>query len=537
MFFLSDSNVFLIPEVDGSKPVSYKLTHGCEATQVTAQNGEISEKLDMAPVSETKTPVMINSEERRETITPDTSDLPKIEQTKRKDTLSVITENKSEEDLANQAQQEQNKPVEAMQVESSKDPELTDKTGHKNLSATKEIKTDESEETKPELVTVKEGYSLATPKQKAILANEGQHCTQINDVRENKSKKQQRPGVADCGLPSAAKNKEIDFDNFQPGTSSKQNENENVVSSLSSSTPVDDSRKKLQTSLELSDIPPAFEQFYSGKDSALNSFSGSPDLQPMKKSGNAANRAGERLENKNVNEVEKGEKTATVKQSYDDENSRVAPVDSLWILQNTSDDEKRFRKRNEERRTSDNKNKRKRVTENDGKTGEVVPHTTIEQSDVSDEETEKESLGKPRENHAEEHSTEEKKNEEKPRKRRASEPDVHFEPLSPLMEDRESSNTFLNLSGTQSAKVKRNKSLVARGISKVFGTKRNATHDEFDLKEIRQEKKKKKKDKEGKTKNLQLHEGSDDKSSSRKFGGLFSRGKKKEKYANQSDRK
>lgn len=563
MFLLSDSKVFHTPEADGSKPVSDKLTHGYVATQVTAQNGEISEKLDMAHVSETKAPVVINSEERHGTITPDRSNLPKIEQKKRKDTLSVITEDKSEEDLANQTQQEQNKPVKAMQVETSKRPELTDKSGnlavvtgaHEGQSTTTEIKT-ESGEAKPELVTVKEGYTLATPKQKAILANEGQDCAQINDVRESKSNKQQRPGVADCSLPSAAKNKGTDSGNVQPVTPSKQIENENVVNSLTSSTPVNDTRKKLQTSLELSDIPSAFEQFDSGKDSTLNSFACSPDLQPTKMSGNAASRVEERLENKKVNEVEECEKTATVKKSHDDENSRCAADDSLWVLQNASDD-KRFRKRNEEKRTNDNKNKRKRSTENAGKTGDVGPHITIDQSDIFDEETEKDSLGKPRENHAEEHITEEKKNEEKPRKRRASEPDVHFEPLSPLMEDRESSNTFLNPSGSQSAKVKRNKSLVARGISKVFRTKRkyktdkednnvssssvvsdiNGPHDDFDLKENRQEKKMKRKDKEGKTKDLPLHEGSDGKSSSRKFGGLFSRGKKKEKNANQSDRK
>ncbi|XP_068703730.1 uncharacterized protein [Montipora foliosa] len=164
------------------------------------------------------------------------------------------------------------------------------------------------------------------------------------------------------------------------------------------------------------------------------------------------------------------------------------------------------------------------------------------------------------------------------------------------MELRDPANTSLTPpSNTSSSKVKRNKSLVARGISKMFGSRHkykvdkvgkgmaaavsdseknsaspdecdlkencnekknkkeksfkrhsskrkpdkttvdsadyNLNHDEIDLKEDQYGKKKKKKQAEKTDKFREGHtsEDSEGKSSNRKFGGLFSRSKKKDK--------
>lgn len=540
--------------------------------KVATGNGEISQKLEMEPVNETKAPAVNSLEGSAGTLTRDQSDFPtsKIEQNKR-DVLSVITESKSEEDVANQTQEEQSKQV--REVESSKDTHnfdkhthapagvhLADKTGdlvivngvHEDLFSTEAIQ-NKNDEARPELVTVKEGYSLAAPKQKVILANGGQNCAELNGTsnekgigqREDESRGQQRTVDVNNGLfPSDSTNKERDPDKFQRGTGSKQNKNDNIVGSFTSSTPIKDSHDKLQTSLALSDIPLDFEQLdaSSGKDNRLNSSVISPEREPT---------------NNKVDEIEKGGKPETVNQSHSVEKSRDDADDSLWVLQVPRGEEKGRRKRNEEKRNNENKNKRKRSTENGGEPERVIPQVIVDPSDVF-EQNEKDSLEEPKEQQRERNDSEDEDEDEKPRKRRASEPDVRFEPLSPLMEDRESNNTFLNPSAAQSAKVKRNKSLVARGISKMFGGKRkykvdkeekdispvtgdsdiNTTQDEFEFKENRKEKKKKlKKYKGEKKKEPQSAEDGDYRSPSRKFGGLFSRGKKKEKNFNQTDMK
>ena len=531
--------------------------------KVAIGNGEISQKLEMEPVNETKVPAVNSLEGSAGTLTRDQSDFPtsKIEQNKR-DVLSVITESKSEEDVANQTQEEQSRQV--REVESSKDTHsfdkhthapagvhLADKTGdlvivngvHEDLFSTEAIQ-NRNDKARPELVTVKEGYSLAAPKQKVILANEEQNCAELNGTcnekgigqREDDSRGQQRTVDVNNGLfPLDSTNKR--------GTGPKQNKNDNIVGSFTSSTPIKDSHDKLQTSLASSDIPLDFEQLdaSSGKDNSLNSSVISPEREPT---------------NNKVNEIEKCGKPETVNQSHSVEKSHDDADDSLWVLQVPRDEEKGLRKRNEEKKRN-NENKRKRRTENGGEPERVIPRVIVDPSDVF-EQNEKDSLEEPKEQHRERNDSEDEDEDEKPRKRRASEPDVRFEPLSPLMEDRESNNTFLNPSSAQSAKVKRNKSLVARGISKMFGGKRkykvdkeekdvspvtedsdiNTTQDEFEFKENRKEKKKKlKKYKGEKKKEPQSAEGGDYKSPSRKFGGLFSRGKKKEKNFNQTDMK
>ena len=568
--------------VDGDVRDKTQLDH-----KVAMGNGEISQKLEMEPVNETKAPAVNSLEGSAGTLTSDQSDFPtsKIEQNKR-DVLSVITESKSEEDVANQTQEEHSRQV--TEVESLKDSHsfdkhthasagahLAGKTGdllivngvHKDLFSTEAIQ-NKNGEARPELVTVKEGYSLAAPKQKVILANEGQNGAELNGIsnekgigqRENESRGQQRTADVNNGLsPLDLANKERESDKFQPGTGSKQNKNENIVGSFISSTPIKDSHDKLQTSLALSDIPLVFEQLdsTSGKDNRSNSSGVSPEREPTESAGNAADDRERFKENNKVDEIEKGGKPETVNQSHSDEKSRDDADDSLWVLQVPRGGEKGLRKRNEEKRNNENKYKRKRSTENSGEPERVIPRVIVDPSDVF-EQNEKDDLEQPREQHTERNDREDEDEEEKPRKRRASEPDVRLEPLSPLMEDRESNNTFLNPSTARSAKVKRNKSLVGRGISKMFGSKRkykvdkeekdispvtgdsdiNTTHDEFEFKENRQEKKKKlKKYKGEKKKELQSAEGGDHKSPSRKFGGLFSRGKKKGKNSNQTDMK
>lgn len=564
-----------MPEVDDNAPVSAnssKMFVDGDVTdktqldhKVATGNGEISQKFETEPVNETKAPAVNSLEGSAGTLTRDQNDFPtsKIEQNKR-DVLSVITESKSEEDVANQTQEEHSRQV--TEVESLKDSHsfdkhthaqagahLADKTGdllivngvHEDLFSTEAIQ-NKNGEARPELVTVKEGYSLAAPKQKVILANEGQSGAELNGIgnekgigqRENESRGQQRTADVNNGL-------------FP--------KNENIVGSFISSTPIKDSHDKLQTSLALSDIPLVFEQLdsTSGKDNRSNSSGVSPEREPTESAGNAADGRERFKENNKVDEIEKGGKPETVNQSHSDEKSRDDAHDSLWVLQVPRAEEKGLRKRNEEKRNKENKDKRKRSIENSGKPERVIPRVIVDPSDVF-EQNEKDGLEEPREQHTERNDREDEDEEENPRKRRASEPDVRLEPLSPLMEDRESNNTFLNPSTAQSAKVKRNKSLVVRGISKMFGGKRkykvdkeekdislvtgdsdvNTTHDEFEFKENRQDKKKKlKKYKGEKKKELQSAEGGDHKSPSRKFGGLFSRGKKKEKNSNQTDMK
>ena len=289
---------------------------------------------------------------------------------------------------------------------------------------------------------MKEGYSLAAPKQKVILANEGQNCTELNGIfnekgvgrHENDSKEQQRTVDGNSGLFSLdSTNKERDSDKFQPGTRPKQNENKNIVGSFTSSTPVKlDSNDKLKTSLALSDIPVAFEQLdsSSGKDNRLNSSVFSPEREPKENVGNVADDR-EGLEG----DIENGGKPETVNQSPSGKKSRDDADDSLWVLQVP---------RNEDRRNNENKFKRKRSTENDGQPERVVPLVTVDPSDAF-EQNGKDSLEEPKVQHAERYDREDEDEEEKPSKRRASEPDISFEPLSPLMEDRESNNMFLSL--------------------------------------------------------------------------------------------
>jgi len=102
---------------------------------------------------------------------------------------------------------------------------------------------------------------------------------------------------------------------------------------------------------------------------------------------------------------------------------------------------------------------------------------------------------------------------------------------------------------------------MARGFSKMFGSKRKykvdkeqkdtsyssesdnrMAHEEFDLrgnhsKEKKEKKKKRKESSEKKSDGQQTNGHGADSKSPRKFGGLFSRGKKKEKHTHQNARK
>ena len=565
--------MFVIPEVDESTPVSANQNEvfldGALKDQTrkddeaALKNGETSDKLKMPPVEGTKPAVLNNLEKRAGNVTRDTGDLSTIEENKREYGLSVVVEAKPKEGVASMAQEEPNKVI--REVKSAKDSNSTesergvaDKNDelvivngvYEDMNSTETTQNNDSE-AKPELVTVKEGYSLAAPKQQVMLANEGQNSEKSNGVlpteKSTGQQEQQRTGDTISGLLPLETTNKRDSGEFRPKAMPKQNGCESTVGSSASATPVEDSSDKLKTSLELSDIPLTFEHLNSRKDNTLTSSPIPQQHGPKKSAANVKDRNEGLLQNGKLERTEKGGKTYTTDQSHSDEISRDVADDSPWILQLPSSSEKP----NIER-----KNKRKRSSEN-GTAEQAVPRVTIEQSDVFERSDVNDTLEERNESGTEEQN-EKDTEDEKPRKRRASEPDVRFEPLSPLMEDRESNNTFLNPSGAQSAKVKRNKSFVSRGLSKMFGGKRkykvdkedknsssvpvdsadnNTTHDEFDFKENRQEKKKKKKDRNERRNEGQLPPGGDDKSPSRKFGGLFSRGKKKEKNSNQNERK
>jgi len=572
------SKVFVIPEVDESKPVAGNLNEvfvngdvkGETQTndEVAAKNGEVSEKLDMPPVSGKRAPVINNVLQREENLTRDTNDFSTKEQNKGNNVLSVLTETKLDKDVEIGTAEENNeKETEMESLEHSHsidkltppsiDKNIPDKNGtlaingvHEHLSS-KEMTRKENGEAEPELVTVKEGYNLAAPKQKVMLPYEGQNSAKLNDVLsneksvgqpENKSRQQERTADINSDLlPLEVSNEEKDARVFRPPPTTNQNSCESTAGSYATA-----ANNKPKTSLELSNIPLTFEKSDTGKDNSLNS-----SLVSKKSAEYAAEKGEENLQKSKVNEIKKGGKTDTVNQSRGDKKSRDAADDNLWVLKVPAGEETGLTIRSEENRNDERKNKRKRSTENDKKPEQVIPLVTIDQSEVF-ERTEKETTGEVSDNRAERHNREDDE-DEKPRKRRVSEPDARMEPLSPLMEDRESNNMFFNPSGAQTVKVKRNKSLMSRGLSKMFGgSKRkyktdkgekdispvpgdsdnNATRGEFDFKENRREKKKRKQDRSDKKNEGQSHEGGGDKSPSRKLGSLFSRGKKKEKTSN-----
>ena len=564
MFCLSDQSVFILPEV-GENAVSGPTNLPDVFIEEKEKNErQLVDKADNSEASLNAAKYHVDNlpVERTGRITRDPSQ--STTDRKKADVLSIIPEANSEKDnLANHVRDDKYDNEAGNVQKSSKDFQICEKRtppdfdegnvvnkngelvflngvdDHEDLRFTGRNLTEDVKE-KPELVTVKEGYNISSPKQKVMLVNESREKSVGS--HENYITEQQ-------GTASDKTNEERGSDKFASETTVKENVCARTVDCASSARSVNSSNKS-QTPLEMGDVSLAFDRSETRKED-LNSLRVSSSETGPEESAKIAPKRTQKFEGypenpNNVNDLGNVGKTDSSNQSEkskalrdigptenvreSDKNSHVAQ-DSPWITHQLHPDAE---KQIEEKGNYERKNKRKRSAPENEKPEQIVPRLIIDQSNVS-ERNENEKLER------------DEDEEDKPRKRRASEPGPHFEPLSPLMEAGNSNNDFLNTTGAQSGKVKRNKSFVSRGLSKMFGGKRKykaekdslagpvdfdkiSTHDESDFKVNRREKKKKKKDK-GDQKNFNegLSPENIDKSPSRKFGGLFSRGKKKEK--------
>lgn len=538
---------------------------------------EKSEEISAIPVDETKSPADNMSEETSATMKQEpgksavTADATKTEEDG--EIPSAVKEDELNGDIfAIRAKEELDKKEETIKSSLDSlnvdrfDRSVSDMNG--NLITVNGVHEDSSPtetpekvqvDSKPELVTVKESYSLAAAKQKVAFAEKGSHDTEIDGTfslssenytgqHENSYKQQQ--------LPAEVQTKGRDVE------TRKLNDREKTETSSTSATQVDDSNNKLKTSLKSSDIPLAFDRQEVRND---------PKLIPPKvlqeheleNTGNISAGRPQVLQNTEV--TEKGGKTDLANQSQSIKTSREVQDDSPWVLQLPQGGELASRKISDQKRNNISNRRTERKQENKqsavkDKKALVLPTLTINQSDglnVDRNRKHSEELSKSGKEHT--------KKVEKTRPRRTSESDLNtlspLSPLSPLMEDQESNSTFLHPPGAQGTKVRKNKSFMARGFSKMFGSKRKykldkeqkdtsyssesdniMAHEEFDLRAnhntVKTEKKKKKKERnEKKSDELSTDENGADKKSSRKFGGLFSRGKKKEKHSNHNERK
>ena len=540
---------------------------------------EISEKVSVVPVEERKSPVVNMSEKMHKTMKQEPGDSAKAYAVKTEEDQeihSAVKEDKSNEDLfAIQAKHEIDKKETT--IESSWDSLNVDRTGRGVSDKNSEVimingvhedmlLTETQVDSKPELVTVKEGYSLLAPKQKVEFAKEGSDDTVVNGTFSSpnedgqcKNGYEQERRLNDqfsSLLPVEVDNKRRDFNTFESKSTTKQNGREKTETSSTSATQVDDSNRKLKTSLELSDIPLGFDRAEIGNDSDLICPEVAQEREPEKSGQFSAGRS-RALQNTALSE--NGGKTDVASQSQNIKKSHEVEDDSPWVLQLPKGGDLGLRKRGEQK---GNNNSNRRTEHRQDKPSEVkdrrapvLPTVTIDQRD-------KLNVDRNREHASEElrESGEENTNEVEPlRPRTTSETDLSglrpLSPLSPLMEDQESNSTLLHPSGAQATKVKRNKSIMARGFSKMFGSKRKykvdkeqrdtaayssesdnrMAHEEFDLRENhnteKKEKKKKKKKSSGEKKDGKTDEHGTDNKSSRKLGGLFSRGKKKEKHS------
>lgn len=575
-----------VDHVFGSEDKVENKTHQRE--EIAEKSEEISEKRSVVPVEETKSPAVNTSEEMPATMKQEPGDSAIADATKteeHREMLPAVQEDTLNEDIfAIQAKEESDKKEKTIKSSwdsldvdktdrnvSDKNSELVMVNGvHEELSPT-ETPTKTQVNSRPELVTVKEGYSLVAPKQKVAFAEEGNDDATINGTfsllnenntgqRENDYKRQQKPDDhVSSLLPVEVEYKGRNFNTFESKSPTKQNDPEKTVASLTSATQVGDSNRKLKTSLELSDIPLAFDRPEVRNDPKLIRSEVSQEREP-EITGKIS--VGKPLALQNTALSEKGGKIDVTNQSQSNKESREVEDDSPWVLQLPQGGDLGLRKRSEQKsnRRTEHKQRNKQSDIKD-KQALVLPTATIDQSDKlsvdRDGEHALEELNESREEHNEE--------VEPPRPRRTSESDLSglrpLSPLSPLMEDQESNSTFLHPSGAQSAKVKRNKSFMARGFSKMFGSKRKykvdkeqkdtsyssesdnrMAHEEFDLrgnhsKEKKEKKKKRKESSEKKSDGQQTNGHGADSKSPRKFGGLFSRGKKKEKHTHQNARK
>lgn len=553
-------------------------------------NEEKSSKRDSAPVYDTKSSGVDITEENVETSKEDAKDVTMIDVSKTDEIRepAEMKKRKSSEDMSEiQTEEELNKMAkriksfgDSFQVGkadksvSDKNIELATMNGvHEDLSCDK-TPDKMQDDSKPELVTVKEGYSLAAPKQKVSFGEErhdnGRLDGTVSNVentepRKNSSKEQHTSYAHVSGaLPLETEIKDKDSNVLEPKSTVKQDDYENTVASSTSTSQVDDSTRKLQTSVHLSDIPVTFDRPGDEKEPTLNYSNVSQEHETGKTTQVSAAERTQPVQNNTPSE--NGGKTDTANQSQSSKNSHDAENDSPWVLQLPQNGNLGPRRRNEDNRNNENYKMNEQKEENKKSEAKekheqiLVPNVTIEQSNsLKGWDNEKQTLEEPSDGESEGHSSERVQ-----KRRRLSEPDLSLRPLSPLMEDQESNSKLLNPSAGQSAKVKKSKSFMARGFSKMFGSKRKykvdkelkensyssetenqMTQAEFDLKENHsgEEKKRKKKKKkkveeqDGREKTSDGQSADENKRSPRKFGGIFSRGKKKEKHSHPNENK
>ena len=573
-------------------------THQREEKAIKSE--EISEKRSVVSVKETKSPAVSNmSEEMHETMKQEPGNSAIADAAKTEKCLESSAEQKNnlnEDKFTNHAKRELDKKEKTIESSwgSSKvdktDRSVSDKNGelvmvngvHVDLSSTEtpeKIQVD----SKPELVTVKEGYSLVAQKQKVAFAKEGKDDSVVNGTFsspienntgqcENGYKQEERlDDQVSSLLPVDNENKER-----ESKSTTKQNDREKSETSSISATQVDDSNRKMETSLELSDIPPGFNRPEVRNDPKLIRPEVSQGRE-LEKSGKFS--AGRPQALKNSALSENGGKTDFANQSESIKKSPEVEDDSPWVLQLPQGRDLGSRKRNEQKRN--NNSSRRTENKQEDKQSEikdkqtlVLPTVTINQSDKLNVDRNREHALEELSGSGEQHTEEEL---ESLRPRTTIESDLSgfrpLSPLSPLMEDQEPNSTFLQPSGSQGTKVKKNKSFMTRGFSKMFGSKRKykvdkgqkdssyssesdnrMAQEDFDLRENhntekkekknreefdlrknhnteKKENKKKKKKSSGERKDGQIVEHGADSKSPRKLGGLFSRGKKKEKQS------
>ena len=538
---------------------------------------EISAKRSVVPVEESKSPAVNISEEMHDTMKqgPGKSAIAVATKTEGgREIPSEVQKNELNEDkFSIQTKEEVDKKEKT--AKSSWDSLNVDKT-HRSVSdkngelvmvngVHEDLLPSETPEKaqvdlKPQLVTVKEGYSLVAPKQKVVFAKEGNGDTRMNGTcsspnedntgqRENDYEQQRRLDTHVSSLSPVEVEKKERLNTFESKSTMKQNDPKKIETGSTSGAQVDDSNHKIKTSLELSDIPVAFDRSQVRNDPKLTRSEVLQERKPEK--------TGKALAGRSQALSENGGKTDVANQSQS-----MVEDDSPWVLQLPQGGEIGSRKRNEQKRNNNSRHRRTEREQEDtqseikDKRAVVLPSVTIDQSDKLDRNREH-ALEELRES-GEEHT-------EEVEPRRTSESDLSglrpLTPLSPLMEDQESNSTFLHPSGAQATKVKRSKSFMARGFSKMFGSKRKykvdkeqkdtsysasesddrTAQEEFDLRENhymgKKEKKMKKKNSSGEKSDGSTDEHDAHGKPSRKLGGLFSREKKKEKKSHQKERK
>lgn len=439
LFSILDLSSVVFPEADGNSPLLTKkggVGHEIYDQDVTVNMSTNGTKAQLANNFETN-----NRSSMRVT----------GEKQEGMNSLAAIKECQSQEDLVNEIRDTESDQT---KVKSSTESHLddifthaqTDKAADKTGGAAEVNGIDEEAcvmetDEKPNLRAKTEDNNILTIQQKESLSEERQKCVKLPS-----------------GLTSG-----VDVGKNEPALTNKRNDEEG---SFAASTPVLDRKHKSRTSLELSGIPLEID---SSRESATNLTT--PEHQSSRSDAHTRENKGDViLENNKSGDIEKGGKIEKEKQSRNNQTTG----DSI-----AADEESGLEIADEDNK-NENKNKRKRNSENGGNTGEIELRVVVNHDDAI-QETESENLSELRRTSTQHKGGEER--DEKPKKRRASVPGAIFTPLSPLMEGEESANKLLsppgdvNQSGT---KVKRHRSLVARGISKMFSSRRKYKVDKED---------------------------------------------------------